>query len=83
MIKMANLKENSQVVLLKPLKRLCLEPGDVGIVVHVCDQGVAYEVEFLTMDGHTIGVDTIEAADLLPVTGNAVVHERKRLASDF
>ena len=59
------LKEHSQVVLAKPLPSLGLEPGDVGIVVHVYGQGTAYEVEFLTLDGHTVGVETVGAADLL------------------
>ncbi|MBK7424683.1 MAG: DUF4926 domain-containing protein [Propionivibrio sp.] len=46
------------------MPNLGLEPGDVGVVVHVYGQGSAYEVEFLTMDGHTIGLETVDAADL-------------------
>lgn len=74
------LKEHSQIVLTKPLPNLGLEPGDVGVVVHVYAQGSAYEVEFLTLDGHTIGVETVGSADLRQAMGNAVVHERERLA---
>lgn len=72
-------KEHSQVVLKKPLPNLGLEPGDLGVVVNTYANGAAYEVEFLTMDGHTIGVATIDAVDLGPPSGNAVVHERERL----
>ncbi len=75
------LKEHSQVVLKKPLPNLGLEPGDVGVVVHIYAQGAAYEVEFLTIDGHTIGLETVDAVDLRPAMGNAVVHERERLAA--
>jgi hypothetical protein len=75
------LKEHSQVVLKKPLPSLGLEPGDVGVVVHVYGQGSAYEVEFLTIDGHTIGLETVGADDLRQAIGNAVVHERERLAA--
>ena len=75
------LKEHSQVVLKKSLPSLGLEPGDVGVVINVYEQGSAYEVEFLTMDGHTIGLETIDANDLRPAIGNAVVHERERLAA--
>ena len=75
------LKEHVQVVLKKPLPSLGLEPGDVGVVVNVYGNGSAYEVEFLTMDGHTIGLETIEAGDLRPAIGGAVVHERERLAA--
>lgn len=75
------LKKHSQVVLKKPLPNLRLEPGDVGVVVQINSQGTAYEVEFLTMDGHTIGLETVDAGDLRPAIGNAVVHERERLAA--
>jgi hypothetical protein len=75
------LKEHAQVVLKKTLPNLGLEPGDVGVVVSIHGNGSAYEVEFLTMDGHTIGVETVEAVDLRPAIGNAVVHERERLAA--
>lgn len=70
------LKEHSQVVLKKPLPHFGLEPGDVGVVVHVYQQAAAYEVEFLTFDGRTIGVETVDACDLRQAMGNAVVHER-------
>jgi hypothetical protein len=75
------LKEHSQVVLTKRLPCLGLEPGDVGVVVHVYGQGTAYEVEFLSLDGHTIGVQTVEASGLRQASGRAVVHERERLAA--
>ena len=75
------LKEHAQVVLKKPLPNLGLEPGDVGVVVNVYGNGSAYEVEFLTMDGHTIGLETVDAVDLRPAIGNAIVHERERLAA--
>ena len=60
---------------------LGLEPGDVGVVVHVYGQGAAYEVEFLTLDRHTVSVETVGAADLRQAHGDAVVHERERLAA--
>ena len=58
------LEEHSHVALTKPLPNLGLEPGAVGVVVHIHGQGSAYEVEFLTMDGHTIGVETVAASGL-------------------
>jgi len=75
------LKEHTQVVLKKPLPSLGLEPGDVGVVLHVYRQGAAYDVEFLTLDGHTICVETLKASDLRQASGSAVVHERERLAA--
>ena len=58
------LNEHTQVVLKRPMPSLGLEPGDVGVVVHVHGQGESYEVEFLSLDGNTIGVETVEASDL-------------------
>ena len=44
-----------------------LEAGDVGTVVHVYRDGLAYEVEFTTLDGKTAAVVTLEAAQVRPV----------------
>jgi len=74
-------QEHTQVVLMSPLLALALEPGDVGVVVHVHAQGVAYEVEFMSLDGRTIGVETLEANQLRPVSASAVPHERLRAAA--
>ena len=75
------LKEYSQVVLTKPLPSLRLDPGDVGVVVHFYHQGRVYGVEFLTLDGNTLGVETVGAADLRQTLGDAIVHERERFAT--
>ena len=75
------LNEHTQIVLKRALPNLGLEPDDVGVVVHVHGQGKAYEVEFLTLDGNTIGVETVEACDLRQASGKAVPHERKRLTA--
>ena len=71
-------QEHAQVVLLCALPVLGLEPGDVGVVVHVHGQGAAYEVEFMSLDGRTISVETLEARQLRPVSASAVPHERLR-----
>ena len=51
----------------------------VASVTH--GQGEAYEVEFLSLDGNTIGVETLEAVDLRQASGKAVPHERERLTA--
>lgn len=73
-------KEHAQVVLTCRLAALGLEPGDVGIVVHVHGRGAAYEVEFMSLDGRTIGVETLKARQLRQVSASAVPHERVRAA---
>ena len=73
--------EHSQVVLNRRVPQLGLEPGDVGVVVHVHGNGEAYEVEFMSLDGRTIGVETIEGAGLRGAASSGIPHERLRVAA--
>lgn len=52
------------VVLVHDLPERRLKAGDVGTVVHVYPGGAAFEVEFVALDGHTLGVETLEARDV-------------------
>lgn len=54
--------------------------GDVGTVVHVYEDGKAYEVEFFTLDGHTADVVTVEANQVRPVTRQEMIHSRPMTA---
>lgn len=63
------LDDHTQVALTRALPSLGLEPGAVGVVVHAYGNGSAYEVEFLSLDGTTIGVATVAAVDLRLSTG--------------
>jgi hypothetical protein len=56
------IKEHDRVVLSTPLPSEGLEAGDVGTVAHVYEDGQAYEVEFVILDGHTAAVATLEAS---------------------
>lgn len=58
------LQEHSAVVLCRPLPVLGLEVGAVGVVVHIYPQAQAYEVEFMTDEGLTLGVHTLLSEDL-------------------
>lgn len=69
-------QEHDQVVLACPLPALGLEPGDVGVVVQVHAAGAAFVVEFMSLDGRTVGVETLGADQLRPVSASAVPHER-------
>ena len=70
-------KEHERVVLTQAVPGSGLEAGDVGTVVHVYKDGEAYEVEFLTLDGHTAAVLTLEAAQVRPVTRQDITHTRE------
>ena len=75
------INELDRIVLTEPVPTESLESGDVGTVVHVYDDGKAYEVEFTTLDGHTAAVVTLEASQVRPVSSREITHARE-LARD-
>ena len=70
-------KEHDRVVLTKPVPSEGLEEGDVGTVVQVYKDGEAYEVEFLTLDGGTAAVATLESSQVRPVSARDITHTRE------
>lgn len=69
-------REHDRVVLTAPVPDKSLEIGDVGTVVHVYADGEALEVEFMTLDGQTAAVATVEVSAVRPVTGREITHSR-------
>ena len=61
---MKMIKEHERIVLTTSVPAEGLEAGDVGTVVHVYKDDQAYEVEFVTLDGHTAAVVTLEASQV-------------------
>ncbi len=74
------IREHDSVVLTRDLPAIGLVAGDVGVVVHVYDNGSGYEVEFMRYDGKTIAVETLEAADIRGVGTRDVPHVRELAA---
>ena len=75
------IREHDRVVLTAPVPSEHLERGDVGTVVHVYADGKAFEVEFMTLDGQTAAVATVEASAVRPVTAREITHSRELRAS--
>ena len=69
--------EHDRVILTIDLPDSHLAAGDVGTVVHVYQDGAAYEVEVFTLDGWTFDVVTVEAGQVRPVTRRDVQHARE------
>jgi hypothetical protein len=69
--------EHDRVVLTAPVPNERLEIGDVGTVVHVYDDGKAFEVEFTALDGHTAAVATVDAAHVRPIRRREITHARE------
>ena len=70
------IKEHDRVVLKTAIAAEGLEAGDVGTVVHVYKDGLAYEVELTTLDGKTAAVATVEAAQVRPIGSREINHAR-------
>ena len=71
------IEEHDCVVLTADLPDDKLEAGDVGTAVHIHKDGAAYEVEFTTLDGHTVTVATVASAQLRPVSRRDISHVRE------
>jgi hypothetical protein len=71
------IKEHDRIVLKTAIAAENLEAGDVGTVVHVYRDGLAYEVEFTTLNGDTAAVVTVEAVQVRPVHKREITHARE------
>jgi hypothetical protein len=71
------IKEHDCVVLTADLPDEGLRAGDVGTVVHLHREGVAFEVEFCTLTGQTVAVATVERTQCRPVSQRDISHVRE------
>jgi hypothetical protein len=74
------MNEHDCVVLARPIPELGLKEGDVGAIVFVYEGHHAYEVEFVSGDGVTLGVLTLVPKDVRPLAGGEILHARKTSA---
>ena len=71
------INELDMVVLTRDIKEHGLLKGDVGAVVHIYQDGKAFEIEFVAASGKTIAVITLEARDVRPISGREILHVRE------
>ncbi len=69
------LQETDIAVLTVDLPEHGLKAGDVGTVVLVHGRG-GYEVEFTTLDGETVAVTSLNAAQVRPIAHREIAHAR-------
>jgi hypothetical protein len=74
------IKEHDSVVLTVDIPTEHLKAGDVGTIVHIHRDHAAYEVEFITLTGHTVAVATVLSAQLRPVNPKDITHVREMAA---
>ena len=70
------IKEHDRIALEREVPEYGLTRGDLGTVVHIYPDGKAYEVEFMTLTGDTIGVVTLDKKDVRVTTKREIAHAR-------
>jgi len=75
------IKEHDRIALKTNIRAEKLKAGDVGTVIHVHKKGAAFEVEFLTLDGETVAVTTLDASQIRPIQKKEIAHARLLNAS--
>ena len=68
--------ELDTVIMVKDYTDQGLVKGDMGAVVMVHGDGKAFEVEFVTLAGDTLGVLTLTADKVRPISARDVSHVR-------
>jgi uncharacterized protein DUF4926 len=71
------IQELDTVILTRDIPEQKLRKGDLGAVVMVHQDGAAYEVEFVTLDGGTLAVVTLPADAIRSATGREIAHARE------
>ena len=72
----AKVHELDSVMLLKDCPDQGLMKGDMGAVVMVHASGKAFAVEFVTLTGDTLGVLTLSADEVRPISARDMPHVR-------
>lgn len=72
-----DLRRIDRQYLLHDIERYGLQEGDIGAVVHRYKDGDAFEVEFVTAEGRTIALLTLDRETIRPVGGREVLHVRE------
>jgi hypothetical protein len=71
------INEHDCVVLTQDVPEEGVMAGDVGTVVHIHGDHAGYEVEFMTLTGHTLAVVSLLPGQLRPIAHRDVAHVRE------
>ncbi len=71
------INELDTVALNHDITKYGLKRGDIGAVTHSYKDKSAFEVEFVTADGNTIALLTLNHNDIRPIAGKEVLHVRE------
>ena len=70
------MQELDQVVVLEDLNEMPVRAGDIGTIVGIYQFNKAYEVEFVSLTGQTVGVATLAANKIRPIHEGEIAHAR-------
>jgi uncharacterized protein DUF4926 len=68
------------IILTKAFPGHHLQKGDIGTIVHVLEEGKAYEAEFVTLQGVTIALLTLTPSQFRGIEVGDTLHARHELA---
>ncbi|MBM3935012.1 MAG: DUF4926 domain-containing protein [SAR202 cluster bacterium] len=71
------LQEHERAVLTEDIPGEGLKAGDLGTIIHVHGDGIAYVLEFFSVEGDTVAIATAEASQVRPVERDEINHIRK------
>jgi Domain of unknown function (DUF4926) len=74
---LTSIKEHERVILAIDLPAHKLTAGDVGTVIHVYQNGPAFDVEFVALNGETLAVVTVEKTQVRKVSAREITHARQ------
>ncbi|MDL1959906.1 MAG: DUF4926 domain-containing protein [Deltaproteobacteria bacterium] len=75
------IEELDTVVLSRDIPEHGLKQGDIGAVVYCYKSGEAFEVEFITGQGETVGVVTLNNEAMRPMRAKEILHVRELKAA--
>jgi hypothetical protein len=70
------IEELDMVALTRDFDAHGLKQGDIGAVVHKYNSE-GFEIEFVTAEGKTIAVLTLQESDIRPLRGGEILHARE------
>ena len=70
------IQEHDQVVLTKDLPAHGLVAGDIGTAIAIHQGGAGYTLEFVTLQGQTLAIVSVQAADVRPARDRELAHVR-------
>jgi hypothetical protein len=70
------IREHDSVVLTSDLPEYSLKRGDIGTVVLVHRGGEGYEVEFMTLEGETVAVVSLQTSQVRPIAAHEIANAR-------